>query len=90
METAASRMRSTRASAPASSGAIDLGIGRPREQMPVARRAPDDPVKPRPNFRVATESRFTVPDDAQGASYLAASANMASFSRIGLADIPYG
>jgi hypothetical protein len=38
---------------------------------------------------LATESRFTVPDDAQDASYFAASARMRSFSRIGFADMPH-
>ena len=38
---------------------------------------------------VAIESRFTVPDDAQEASYFAASARTASFWRIGFADISH-
>src|SRR3546814_2010956 len=32
---------------------VDLRVGRAREQVPVARRAPDDPVEPRRNFGVA-------------------------------------
>src|SRR3546814_4459091 len=32
---------------------VDLRVGRARVQVPVARRAPDDPVEPRRNFGVA-------------------------------------